>query len=84
MINRGPGVRTHLTTRYSSTDPMNRGVNVTRDVVFWLVGWFLDATIRRDRRDGSRGRHSQTRGNFIDIFIEYLACKSIEYMLPYC
>lgn len=62
---------------------MNRGVNVTRDVVFGLLDG-SDATIRRDRRDGSRGRHSQTRGNFIDIFIEYLACKSIEYMLPYC
>ncbi|CAD1468071.1 unnamed protein product, partial [Heterotrigona itama] len=24
-------------------------------------------------RDGSKGRQSQTRGNFIDIFIEYLA-----------
>ena len=34
-------------------------------------------------RDGLKGRQSQTRGDFIDIFIEYLACKSIEYMLPY-
>lgn len=52
------------------------------------IGWCWLEFRRHDidgiNWDGSRGRQSQTRGNFIDIFIEYLACKSIEYMLPYC
>ena len=32
---------------------------------------------------GKQGRHTQTQGHFIDIFIEYLACKSIEYVYTY-
>lgn len=46
-------------------------------------GIFRRHEYRWERQDGLKGRQSQTRGNFIDIFIEYLACKSIEYMLPY-
>lgn len=47
------------------------------------IDGFQTPRIRWDRQDGLKDRQSQTRGNFIDIFIEYLACKSIEYMLPY-
>lgn len=55
----------------------NRGVRKN-----FLIG-FRRHEYDGNLRDGLKGRQSQTRGNFIDIFIEYLACKSIEYMLPY-